>query len=84
MRFCCCRLQSGDEEASLNFWRPLKRVERLRKTAAEAGRKQLPNHQHLENSRSIDDAETPSLSWEEISNLINKYTSVSGLQLAFP
>lgn len=33
---------------------------------------------------SIDDAETPGLSWEEIADLIDKYTSVSGLQLAFP
>lgn len=33
---------------------------------------------------SIDDAETPGLSWEEIADLIDKYTSVSGLELAFP
>jgi hypothetical protein len=33
---------------------------------------------------SIDNTQTPSLSWEEIADLIDKYTSVSGLQLAFP
>ena len=32
---------------------------------------------------SISNAETPGLSWEEIADLIDKYTNVSGLQLAW-